>query len=220
MKLPFKILAICTPIIIVIAWWYLAKMIESNTPFNSGLNYYGSDSTRADQYKVKEFTFINQHKDTITRAKFENKIWVTDFFFATCEGICPIMNANLKMVHDTFKYNNNILFLSHTVDPETDTYEMLLKYADKHGAIKGKWDFVTGKSEEIYNAARTSYFVATPKDSSLKEDFVHSQLLCLVDPHLHIRGYYDGTNGKDVLKLIQDIRLLMKEYPQTELKTE
>ena len=217
LKIGTRILAILTPLVIIGAWWYLVGVIETNTPFNSGLNYYGADSTHSEQYKVSDFSYINQYQDTISRAKFENKIWVTDFFFTTCDGICPIMNANLKLVHDTFIDNPNILFLSHTVDPETDTYELLKKYADRHGAKKDKWDFVTGASEDIYKAARTSYFVATPRDTSMKEDFVHSQLLCLVDPHLHIRGYYDGTNGKDMIKLIRDIRLLIKEYPQTDL---
>jgi protein SCO1/2 len=80
------------------------------------------------------------------------------------------------------------------------------------GGIRNKWHFVTGREEDIYELARKSYFVATPKDSTLNEDFVHSQLICLIDPHLHIRGYYDGTNGKDVKKLIEDIQKLKTEY--------
>lgn len=201
-----------TILFIIAAWYYGAMIIQGNQPLSSGLGYYAKDTSTAQSYIVRDFSFYNQDSQQITRQNFENKIWVTEFFFTTCEGICPIMNIHLAKVQDSFATDTNVLFLSHTVDPQTDDIPTLKAYAEKHKAIKNKWHFVTGKSEIIYDLARTSYFVATPKDSSLNEDFVHSQLLCLVDPHLHIRGYYDGTNGKDIQRLIGDIRLLEIEY--------
>ena len=201
-----------TLVFIISAWWIGAKTIQENQPLSSGLGYYAQDSARAEQYLVKDFQFMAQDSHIITRQRFENKIWLTDFFFSTCEGICPIMNMNLAAVQDSFALDTHVLFLSHTVDPETDDVPKLKAYAEKHRALKNRWYFVTGEANVIYDLARTSYFSATPKDSSFGEDFVHSQLICLIDPHLHIRGYYDGTSGKDILKLVQDIRKLKIEY--------
>jgi protein SCO1/2 len=209
-----KIFAFLVFIFIIAAWWYMAQEIKKNTPFQSALPFYGSDTNTAESYMVEKFQFVNQYGDSITRKDFENKIWVTDFFFTTCEGICPIMSKNLIKIQDAFKDNPNIKILSHTVDPQYDTKEVLFQYAQKHRAMKDKWHFVTGEASKIYHLARYSYFVATPQDSTYGEDFVHSQLIALIDPHLHIRGYYDGTNGKDMIKLIQDIKELQKEYPQ------
>lgn len=203
---------IFTALFIIGAWWYGVKIIESAQPLSSGLGYYAKDTTTAMQYIVRDFEFYDQDSTRITRKNFENKIWLTDFFFTTCEGICPIMNMNLAKIQDSFQKDTHILFLSHTVDPETDNTEVLKAYAVKHNAIKNKWHFVTGEASKIYDLARNSYFVATPKDSTHGEDFVHSQLICLIDPHLHIRGYYDGTSGKDMQKLVRDIRLLKIEY--------
>lgn len=197
---------------IIGAWWIGVRIIESAQPLSSGLGYYAKDTTAAMQYLVRDFSFCDQDSQIITRKKFENKIWITDFFFSTCEGICPIMNINLAAIQDSFSSDTNVLILSHTVDPQTDDIPTLKAYAKRHRAIKNKWHFVTGDAEVIYDLARTSYFVAIPKDTSHNEDFVHSQLICLVDPHLHIRGYYDGTSGKDMRKLVQDIRLLKIEY--------
>ena len=210
-----KVFASLVVIFIIAAWWYMAQEIKKNTPYQSALPYYGADTNTAESYTVEKFQFINQYGDTISRKTFENKIWVTDFFFTTCEGICPIMSKNLVKVQDSFKKNSNIMILSHTVDPQYDNQQILFDYAQKHNAIKDKWHFVTGDASKIYYLARHSYFVATPEDSAYGEDFVHSQLIALIDPHLHIRGFYDGTNGKDILKLIRDIKELQKEYPQT-----
>lgn len=201
-----------TLIFILFSWWYGAQYIKEQQPLHSGLPYFGNDTIRTHDYKVKKFEFLNQDSQLITRLDFENKIWVSEFFFSTCDGICPVMNMNLARIQDSFRSDTNVLFLSHTVDPTTDDVTQLKSYADRHNYIKGKWHFVTGKEAVIYDLARTSYFSATPRDSSLGEDFVHSQLMCLVDPHLHIRGYYDGTNTKDMKNLVRDIRLLEIEY--------
>lgn len=207
-----KAIYIFTILIVVGAWWYGAQYIKEQQPLSSGLPYFGSDTTHATDYLVKDFSFYNQDSVLIGRKNFENKIWVSEFFFSTCEGICPIMNQNLAIVQDSFQNDSNVFFLSHTVDPETDDIHTLRTYAEKNNYKKSNWHFVTGDKATIYDLARTSYFSATPKDSTLGEDFVHSQLLCLIDPHLHIRGYYDGTNGKDIKKLIQDIKLLKIEF--------
>lgn len=199
-------------LIIIAFWWYGKNIIEDNQPRPSGLGYWGADTFHANEYRVKEFEFYNQDSQPVTRKNFDNKVWVTDFFFTTCEGICPVMSSNLAIIQDSFRKDTNVKILSHTVDPNTDNVSVLKQYAIRHQAASGQWHFVTGKSEAIYDLARTSYFVATPKDSSLAEDFVHSQLICLVDPHNHIRGYYDGTNGKDMKKLIVDIKKLLAEY--------
>jgi protein SCO1/2 len=201
-----------TVLALIAAWWIGVKIIEGAQPLSSGLGYYAKDTTTAMNYLVRDFAFYDQESQLITRKNFENKIWLTDFFFSTCEGICPIMNMNLAAIQDSFASDTNLLILSHTVDPETDDVATLKAYAEKHRAIKNKWHFVTGEAATIYDLARTSYFAATPKDSTHGEDFVHSQLICLIDPHLHIRGYYDGTSGKDMLKLVKDIRLLEIEY--------
>jgi protein SCO1/2 len=210
-----KVFAVFVVVTIIAVWWHLAGVIKANTPFESNLPYYGADTFTADQYQVREFEVIDQDSQKLTRETFENKIWVTDFFFTTCEGICPIMSSNLSSIQDTFAKDSKVLLLSHTVDPNYDKPSVLKSYAQRHNAIDKKWYFATSKADYLYDLARTSYFIATPKDSSLGEDFVHSQLIALIDPHLHIRGYYDGTNGKDMKKLIRDIRLLQKEYPQT-----
>lgn len=199
-------------LIFVGVWWTLVQIIQENQPLSSGLPYYGPDTTNAHKYLVRDFQFTDQNGKLVKRADFENKIWVTDFFFTTCDGICPIMSNSLSIIQDSFKNDTNVLILSHTVDPEYDNVDILREYANRYGVIDKKWRLVTGLKDSIYDYARTSYFVATPKDSSIGEDFVHSQLICLIDPHLHIRGYYDGTNQNDVNKLIQSIKWLEIEY--------
>jgi protein SCO1/2 len=159
-------------------------------------------------YVVSDFKLIDQNGDTITRATFAGKITVVDFFFVNCQGICPIMNTNLKKVYDAYKGNDKIAFISHTVNPENDSVPVLAAHALKYNADVKQWHFVTGEKTEIYRLARKSYLVSDTEGDGSKEDFVHSQNFALVDADGHLRGVYDGTEDKEVERLISDLKIL------------
>ncbi|MCU0327470.1 MAG: SCO family protein [Chitinophagales bacterium] len=202
--------------LIIGAGYFASLYLNLNhRPFDSGLNYYGPDAQNAKKYVVKPFSLLNQDSQIIQKDFFEGSIWVTEFFFSTCQGICPVMNKNMIRVQDSFRANPYFKILSHTVDPEYDKPYILKSYKKMHKGDSLQWQFVTGSSTILYDLARSSYFIAGPRDSTLAEDFVHSQLFCLIDPHFHIRGYYDGTDSEEVAKLISDIKLLQKEFPYT-----
>jgi protein SCO1/2 len=162
-------------------------------------------------HTVGDFKFLNQFKDTISETTVNNKIYVADFFFATCQSICPQMSTQLKRVQDEFKNDPDFLILSHSVNPKHDTSEVLEAYAAHYGAIKNKWHFLTGSKSEIYDLAKFSYLVNALEDDGTPEGFLHSELFLLVDKEKRIRGMYDGTDSVQVNKLIEDIKTLKKE---------
>lgn len=171
----------------------------------------GAEATDTLYHTVQSFSFINQFNDTITEKTIENKIYVADFFFATCQSICPKMSSQLVHVQNAFKSDNSVLILSHTVNPINDTVEVLNGYAQSYGALKNKWHFLTGNKKAIYDMARYSYLVNALEEDGTAEGFLHSELFILVDAQKRIRGMYDGTDSVAVVKLISDIKLLKQE---------
>lgn len=171
----------------------------------------GTDGKDTLYHTVQPFSFINQYHDTVSEKTIENKIYVADFFFATCQSICPKMSSQLVHVQNAFKNDNNVLILSHTVNPSNDTVEVLNGYAQTYGAIKNKWHLLTGNKKTIYDMARYSYLVNALEDDGSAEGFLHSELFILVDAQKRIRGMYDGTDSVAVVKLISDIKLLKQE---------
>ncbi|PBQ34986.1 electron transport protein SCO1/SenC [Sphingobacteriaceae bacterium] len=162
-------------------------------------------------HKVADFAFVNQSGDTITQKNVEGKNYVTEYFFTTCQSICPVMNKNMMTVAKVFEDDTTFKILSHTVKPEEDSIPVLKQYADMHEANAKNWWFLTGKKKELYDLARRSYLMNNEEGNGDSDDFIHSQLFALVDKERHIRGFYDGTNSEDIQKLIKDIRLLEKE---------
>jgi protein SCO1/2 len=162
-------------------------------------------------HTVQPFEFVNQFHDTVSEKTISNKIYVADFFFATCQSICPKMSSQLVHVQDAFKDDDHVLILSHTVNPSNDTVEVLNGYAQSYGAVKNKWHFLTGNKKAIYDMARYSYLVNALEEDGSAEGFLHSELFILVDTQKRIRGMYDGTDSVAVLKLISDIKLLKQE---------
>ena len=162
-------------------------------------------------HTIGDFSFTNQFGETVNNKTVENKIYVADFFFATCKSICPEMSTNLKDVQKAFENDDSLLILCHTVNPLHDTVEVLNDYSKVYGAKKNKWHFLTGNKKQIYDLAKTSYLVNALEEDGTAEGFLHSELLLLIDKKSRIRAMYDGTDKVQVIKLIKDINLLKQE---------
>lgn len=163
-------------------------------------------------HKIPDFKLINQLGDTITQNDFKDKIYITDFFFTICPGICPQMTDNMHKVQEEFKEDSEILLLSHSVMPSTDSVPVLKEYAKNHEVVANKWHLVTGDKKEIYALGRDQYFVENdlgePKDI---DDFLHTENFLLIDKNKHIRGIYNGLNRASIAQLITDIKTLKTE---------
>lgn len=164
-----------------------------------------------DFHKIPDFSFTNQDGENSTQKTFEDKIYVADFFFTTCPGICPMMTENMTIVQAAFKDDEEVLMLSHTVTPSIDSVPQLKKYALEKGVGKN-WHLVTGDKKEIYDLGRKFYFVeedlGEPKGI---DDFLHTENFVLIDKNKHIRGIYNGLNKNSVIQLIADIKTLKTE---------
>ncbi|MEM6892828.1 MAG: SCO family protein [Bacteroidota bacterium] len=163
-------------------------------------------------HKIPSFRLVNQLGDTITERSFENKIYVTDFFFTSCFGICPKMTSNMAKIQEAFLEDEDVLLLSHSVTPKYDSVPVLARYAENNKVVAGKWHLVTGARETIYDLGRTAYFVE--EDLSVAkstDDFLHTENFVLVDKNRNIRGIYNGLNKTAIAQLIADIKTLKKE---------
>ncbi|MDF3028181.1 MAG: electron transport protein SCO1/SenC [Fluviicola sp.] len=166
-------------------------------------------------HTIQQFSFTDQSGKSYGSKDLKGKIYVAEYFFTTCGTICPVMNAEMQRVQQAFKGNDSFKILSFTVDPETDSVAQMKLYADGHGADPKQWHFLTGDKKDLYQLARRSFFVLKPAEAAnqgdVGSDFIHTNYFVLVDTKKRIRGYYDGTDSKEVDKLIGDIRKLLEE---------
>ena len=211
---------------LVLAFWYFVFKDEDLS--RSTLTVINSD--------VPDFSFINQDGKHFTGKDVDGKVYVVDFFFTTCKGICPRMNANMRRVYDEYKEEPGFMIISHTCMPETDSVPLLKAY--EAWMINGKpvrnddgsyriengdnskminntnWNFVTGNKSELYKMARQGYMIDNNKPDSLQEiadQFIHTQFFALVDKQRRVRGIYDGLRDAEIQKLLGDIKGLLKE---------
>ena len=162
-------------------------------------------------HKVSEFELTNQFGEKVTQQTVRNKIYIANFFFATCQSICPVMSTNLTDVQKSIEKDDSLLILSHTVNPMHDTVEVLKNYGITYGAIKNKWHLLTGSKKVIYDLAKSSYLVNALEDDGSAEGFLHSEMFLLIDTQGRLRGIYDGTDKAEVLKMLNDIKILKSE---------
>ncbi|SOC79529.1 protein SCO1/2 [Salinimicrobium sediminis] len=162
-------------------------------------------------HTIKDFKLYNQNGDTITQDFYKDKIYVADFFFTTCQTICPIMTDHMLQIQEKLKNDEDILLLSHTVIPNADSVPQLKKYALEKGVIDSKWNLVTGNKKDIYDLARKSYLASKSDGDGGPFDLIHTENFVLVDKERRIRGFYDGTDPKAIEELLTDIEILKNE---------
>ena len=162
-------------------------------------------------HKISDFELVNQNGATITQATFDNKIYVADFFFTRCGTICPLMTSHMYALQNAFLNDEEVLLLSHSVTPVLDSVPVLKRYAENKGVLAAKWHLVTGPKKQIYDLARKSYFAVLDEGDGGEQDFIHTEQFVLIDQKKRIRGYYDGTDPKEIQNILADIALLKKE---------
>ncbi|MEL0455435.1 SCO family protein [Flavobacteriaceae bacterium SZ-1-7] len=163
-------------------------------------------------HKIADFSLVNQNGKTVTQDDYKDKIYVADFFFTTCQTICPIMTDHMVDIQKEILNDDDVMLLSHSVTPEIDTVAQLKRYALKKGVNDKKWNLVTGDKKQIYELARKSYLAVKDNPYAGPFDMIHTENFMLIDKKRQIRGFYDGTNKEDIGRLLNDIEILKEEY--------
>jgi len=179
------------------------------------VNFELVDSTIQHQkkyHKIADFKLINQNGKTISQKDYEDKIYVADFFFTTCQTICPIMTDHMSQIQKEILNDNDVMLLSHSVTPKIDSVAQLKRYADKKGVNDAKWNLVTGEKKQIYELARKSYLAVKDDGNGDEFDMIHTENFILIDKKRRIRGFYDGTDLNAITQLLKDIKTLKEEY--------
>jgi len=208
------VLAILSVIIVSIFYSILKpkRVLPIYQPSQVNFELVDSTSQHISKYhKIANFSLINQNGDIITQEDYNDKIYVADFFFTTCQTICPIMTDHMREIQDELLHDKEVLLLSHSVTPEIDSVEQLKRYATLKGVDDTKWNLVTGDKKQIYNLARQSYMAVKTTGSGDQYDMIHTENFMLIDKKRQIRGYYDGTDPEDIDRLLEDISVLKKE---------
>lgn len=163
------------------------------------------------EHTVPDFSFIDQNGNTVTETTVKNKIYVVDFFFTSCPSICIDLTNNLKEIQSAFIDNDDVLILSHSVDPKIDNVERLQKYASINNINNEKWFLLTGPIEETIRMAQLGYFAIASIPNHSENSLIHTENVILVDRNRQIRGIYNGTSSLEIRYLIDDINKLLND---------
>ena len=191
----------------------------------SRLDQVGSAEGTADRLveigPAPEFELTNQDRKTITNADYKGKVYVLEFFFTKCPSICPKMNLSMLEIEKKFFGNPKFGIVSISIDPETDSPEVLKQHAELLGVKSSNWNFLTGEKSKIFDLSNKGFNLYAGENEKVNGGFEHSGLFALIDKNGKIRCrkdefgnpilYYDGLDKNTVRNLQHDITLLLAE---------
>ena len=168
---------------------------------------------------IRPFAYLNQDSVEVSNKSFANKIWIAEFFFATCPTICPIMNSEMQHLQKEFDemgLSNDIQFLSFSIDPKKDTPSALKAYKKNYCDSCDNWDFLTGNEKFTHRLGIESFKIFSGREEEAEGGYAHSGAFSMVDPNGYLRGVYnitgfDGTvNKKEYHRLKEELIVLIE----------
>ena len=160
-------------------------------------------------WAVPDFTLTDQNGQPLSLADLKGKVWVADFFYATCPGPCPLLTARLARVEKEAADVPDFRLVSITVDPGSDTPAVLKAYAERFQA-GANWSFCTGEKDAIYKLIHDGFKLplsgATPQAA-----IIHTTRVALMDKTGTVRGFYEGGTDDGAKELVSAIRTLIQE---------
>jgi protein SCO1 len=191
-------------------------ILQQGEAVYKGLEIYGPKQTDEAgdtvYHSIPDFELTNQFAEGFAMSELDDNIIIAGFIFTRCPVECPIMTSNMRLLQDHFRDLPVFHLLSFTVNPEYDSPDVLLEYANTYDVNHDKWTFLTGDKEKIYRLARESFFVTAMEGDGGPDDFIHSETLILLDPDHRIRGLYDGMNQHELKSIKEDVLSLLNEY--------
>ncbi len=164
---------------------------------------------------IPPFAFTERSGKTITNNDLFGKIWVADFVYTTCPGPCPLVTAGMAKLQEAVAHDPSVQLVTFTVDPKHDTPAVLAAYADKFGADKTRWWFLTGPEKSMYSLIKDGFFQPVQDNGDNPQDgaftVTHSTQLALVDSNGTVRGFFDGVGPQGRADLLDAIKVLEKE---------
>ncbi len=161
-------------------------------------------------WAIPDFTLTERSGAPFASAALKGKIWVADFFFAGCPGVCPALSARMSALHQEFSAEDGVRFVSITTDPANDTAAVLQEYASRFRA-DARWAFLTGDKDTIWKLCRDGFKLVVADAPGEKEPITHSTRLILIDRQGVARGFYEGVGAEDPQRIETDIRRLLAE---------
>ena len=164
-------------------WWQVQQFQASREV--GGIEFEGPP--------LEEFELTERSGQPFRSRDMLGRVWVTTFFFATCPGTCPRLNANIKHLN-TLEELKDVTWVSITVDPDTDTLAKLREYAERFSADPERWLFCRGD----FNYVRR-----------IGQDFMnveiswrgHEDYAVVIDREGNIRGLYNPNRLSQLEKL-------------------
>lgn len=177
--------------------------------------------TELDGRAAPDFTLTDQHGEVIRLSAMQGSPVALAFIFTTCPDVCPAIAAQFRAAWDELApdLQKSVRFLGVTVDPETDTSDVLLAFGKRFELEEtGVWHGLRGSRVELETVWQAYGIDVAGIDAEVgahqgethgQATIRHTDAIYLIDPQGKQRVFL--RSSADPADLASDLRSLATE---------
>ena len=118
-------------------------------------------------------------------------------------------------VQEKFRHEPRVKLVTFVLNSDVTNTAGLSMLAEKFGTIAGKWFFLTGPADTLTRLTQREFrLTADPKrlPGAVYTANIPAGRLLLIDNQRRVRGIYDGTDGREIDRLLTEITVQLYDY--------
>ena len=146
--------------------------------------------------------WTTQNNKTIELKELKGEVLVVVMIYTSCKAACPRLVADMRNIRKDVGESDNVNYILVSIDPETDTPEILKQFAIENFMDDEHWTFLNGSVEDVREFANV---LAMKYKSISPLDFSHSNIISVFNQggELEFQQEGLGVDNKGIVNTVQ-----------------
>ena len=164
-------------------------------------------------HQIAPFQMSSSNGRGVSSRELGQGLYIAQFFAADVASVR--VARQLLRVQEKFRHEPRVRLVTFVLNGDPNQTISLTKLTEQYGAIAGKWFFLTGAADTLKKLTQQEFrLAADPKrlPGAVYTANIPAGRLLLVDNQRRVRGIYDGTDGREIDRLLTEVTVQLYDY--------
>ena len=164
-------------------------------------------------HQLAPFRLLASTGRRVSSAELGKGLYIAQFYGS--DAASARVARQLLRVQEKFRHEPRVRLVTFVLDDQATLPAALTRMAEQYGTIAGKWFFLAGAPDTLRQLTQQEFrLTADPKrlpGAGYSANIPAGRLL-LIDNQRRVRGLYDGTDGREIDRLLTEVTVQLYDY--------